>query len=209
MNNYLKHESAVTHVTGEAVYVDDIPVDQRLLVGHVVYSKHAHARIKSFDLTVAKKVPGVHSVLCFNDIPGENQMGPVVRDEPCLAEKEVKFVGQVIFLIAGESEEVCREAEQKIKIKYEPVPSILTLDESIKANNLLGPERKIKCGNVEKALKESHQQRLLKVNLEPGPRNIGIWKPRLVFVYREKRMKLLHLALLNTQQKPRHLSLKY
>jgi xanthine dehydrogenase molybdopterin binding subunit len=157
MNNYLNHESAVKHVTGEAVYVDDIPVDERLLIGHVVYSKHAHARIISFDLTAAKRVPGVYAVLCFKDIPGVNQMGPVILDEPCLVEKEVKFVGQVIFLIAGESEEICRRAEQKIKIKYEPVPPILTLDESIKANNLLGPERKINCGNIEKALKESDQ----------------------------------------------------
>jgi len=157
MDDYLKHESAIQHVTGESVYIDDIPVDERLLFGHVVYSKHAHARINSFDLTAAKKVPGVHTVLSFNDIPGKNQMGPVIRDEPCLAEKEVNFVGQAIFLIAGESEEICRQAEHEIKIKYEPLPSVLTIEESIRAKSLLGPERKINCGDVEKALKESDQ----------------------------------------------------
>lgn len=157
MNKFISHESAVKHVTGESVYVDDIPVDERLLTGHVVYSNHAHARIKSFDLTAAKKIPGVHAVLCFKDIPGENQMGPVIRDEPCLAEKEVNFIGQAIFLIAGESEEICRQAEQKIKINYEVQPTILTIDESIKAKNLLGPERKINCGNIEIALKECDQ----------------------------------------------------
>jgi len=157
MNNYLKHESAVTHVTGEAVYIDDIPVDERLLTGHVVYSKHAHARIKSFNLKAAKDIPGVHTVLCFKDIPGENQMGPVIRDEPCLAENEVNFVGQALFLIAGESKEICRQAEKQININYDPLPAILKIGESIKAKTLLGPERKINCGNVEKALNDSDQ----------------------------------------------------
>ena len=157
MNDYLKHESAINHVTGKAVYIDDIPVDDRLLTGHVVYSKYAHARIKSFDLKAAKNFPGVHAVLCYKDIPGQNQMGPVIRDEPCLAEQEVNFIGQAIFLIAGESEEICRQEEQKIKISYEPLPSILTIEEAIKAKNLLGPERKIICGDVEKALMDSDQ----------------------------------------------------
>jgi len=158
MKESLHHESAISHVTGEAVYIDDIPVSDRLLTGRVVYSKHAHAHIKSFDLKVAKNIPGVHAVLCYRDIPGENQMGPVIQDEPCLAESDVSFVGQTLFLIAGESEEICRQAENQIKIKYDPRPPILTIEESIKAGNLLGPERKIKCGDVDKALSESDQK---------------------------------------------------
>jgi xanthine dehydrogenase molybdopterin binding subunit len=157
MSNYIHHESAINHVTGEAVYVDDIQVDERLLTGHVVYSRHAHARIKSFDLSVAKKLPGVHAVLCYKDIPGENQMGPVIRDEPCLVDSDIQFIGQALLLIAGESEEICRRAEQKIKIKYEERSPVLTIDEAIKTKNILGPERIIKCGNVEKSLKESDQ----------------------------------------------------
>ena len=94
MSQKLPHESASLHVSGEAVYVDDILVNDQLLVGRVVYSPHAHARIKSFDLSEAKKVPGVHAVLCHKDIPGHNQMGPVVKDELCLAENEVTCVGQ-------------------------------------------------------------------------------------------------------------------
>ena len=157
MTNFIHHESAINHVTGEAVYIDDIAVEERLLTGHVVYSKHAHARIKSFDLTAAKKVPGVHTILNFKDIPGENQMGPVIQDEPCLAENEVTFIGQAIFLIAGESEEICRQAEKQIKVKYDPLPATFTIEESAEINNLLGPERQIYCGNVEKTLKESDQ----------------------------------------------------
>jgi len=155
MNRYIKHESAIQHVTGEAVYIDDIPVDGRLLTGHVVYSKHAHAKIISFDLSAAKKLPGIHAVLSYKDIPGINQMGPVIMDESCLAESEVNFVGQALFLIAGENEEICRQAEQKIKIKYKVLPHVLTINQSIKKKNLLGPAHKIVTGNFEKALKES------------------------------------------------------
>ena len=124
MNNHKKirpekgtpHESAAKHVSGESIYVDDIPVKDQLLTGHVVYSPYAHARIKSFDLAAAKNLPGVHAVLTAKDIPGKNQMGPVIKDETCLAEEVVKFIGQGIFLIAGENAEVCRQAEKLIRI---------------------------------------------------------------------------------------------
>jgi xanthine dehydrogenase molybdopterin binding subunit len=155
MDEYIKHESAIQHVTGEAVYIDDIPADDRLLAGYVVYSKYARAKIKSFDLSEAKKFPGVHAVLCYKDIPGENQMGPVIKDEPCLAEGEVHFVGQAIFLIAAENEDICRQAEKKIKINYSPKSPILTIEDAIKNKSLLGLERKIKTGDVEKTLKNS------------------------------------------------------
>src|SRR5208283_3874357 len=133
------HESAAKHVSGEAVYVDDILVSQQLLVGRVVYSPHAHARILSFDLSEAKKVARVHAVLSYKDIPGHNRMGPVVKDEVCLAENEVVCVGQAMFLIAAETEEQCREAERLIKIKFEPLESILTIEKAIEKKSLLGP----------------------------------------------------------------------
>ena len=76
----IPHESASKHVSGEAIYIDDILVSDQLLVGRVVYSPHAHAKIKSFDISEAKKVRGVLAVLCYKDIPGRNQMGPVVDD---------------------------------------------------------------------------------------------------------------------------------
>jgi xanthine dehydrogenase molybdopterin binding subunit len=153
MENRIYHDSAIKHVTGQSVYVDDILVDERLLLGRVVYSSHAHAKIVSFDLSEAKKVPGVHAVLCYKDIPGENQMGPVVHDELVLAIDEATFIGQAMFLIAGETEEVCIEAEKMIKVEYEELEAILDIETAIEKNNLLGPPRKIERGDVENALK--------------------------------------------------------
>ncbi|MDI6766929.1 MAG: xanthine dehydrogenase molybdopterin binding subunit [Bacteroidota bacterium] len=155
METQIPHDSAIGHVTGEAIYIDDILVNEQLLIGKVVYSQYAHARIKSFDLSEAKKVNGVHVVLCYKDIPGHNQMGPVIKDEPVLAEQDITFIGQAMFLIAAETEEKCREAEKLIKVEYEPLDAILTLDEAIEKNSLLGPPREMKRGDVDIALKSS------------------------------------------------------
>ena len=154
MTPKIPHESARKHVTGEAVYVDDMLVNNQLLIGKVVYSPHAHAKIKSFHLDVARNLPGVYAVIRYQDIPGENQMGPVVHDELCLAKDEVNCIGQAVFLIAAESEEICREAEKLIKIEYKPSEAILSIEQAIAKNNLMGPERKIETGDVDKALKK-------------------------------------------------------
>ena len=146
------HESASKHATGEAIYIDDIPVSDQLLVGRVVYSPHALAKIKSFDVTEAKTTPGVHAVLCHRDIPGQNQMGPVVDDELCLAIDKVTFIGQAIFLIAAETEAQARTAEKLIKVEYELLEPILTIDQAIEKNNLLGPPRTMKRGDADSAL---------------------------------------------------------
>ena len=115
MNN-IPHDSAIKHVSGKSVYIDDIPVNSQLLHGHVLYSPHAHARIKSIDITEAKNLKGIHAILQAQDIPGQNQMGPVIHDEPCLADQTVNCVGQAILLIAADDEETARKAAQLIRI---------------------------------------------------------------------------------------------
>ncbi len=165
-SHILPHESATKHVTGEAIYIDDMLVNEQLLVGRVVYSKLAHARILSFDLTEAKKVHGVHAVLCYKDIPGHNQMGPVFKDELCLAIDEVTFVGQAIFLIAAETEDQCLQAEKLITITFEPLEPILTIEAAIQKRALLGPPAKIERGNVAQELAAS--KHVIKGELHTG-----------------------------------------
>ena len=99
-NSY--HDSAILHATGQSVYINDIPASN-MLYGRVIYSRHAHAHINSFNLSKAKKLDGVVAVLSAQDIPGINQMGPVVHDEFCLAEGKVECQGQAIFIIAATS----------------------------------------------------------------------------------------------------------
>ncbi len=150
-----QHESAEAHVTGEAVYVDDMAVSGELLYGRVVYSPHAHAKILGMDLTAARAATGVHAVLSFLDIPGHNTMGPVVKDEPCLAVDEVLCVGQAVALIAAGTEEECLGAERLVHISYEPLEAVLDLRTAMEMGMLMGPPRLIERGNVAAALENA------------------------------------------------------
>lgn len=155
MKKTIPHESAHKHVTGSAVYVDDILINDQLLTGKVVYSPHARARIKFIDVSKARALQGVSAVLTASDIPGINNLGPIEKDEPCLAEKEVGFIGQAVCLIAAESAEICRQAEKLIRIEYDALEAILTIEQAMEAGTLLGPDRKIARGNVDRALKNA------------------------------------------------------
>lgn len=152
---YISHENAINHVTGESVFVNDILTNNHALIGRVVYSKFAHAKILNYDLKEAKKLRGVFAILNFKDIPGKNNIGPVVHDELCLAENEVTFIGQAIFLIAAESDEICLEAEKLIKIEFEKLDAVIDLETAIANNNLIFPERKIETGNPEEIFSKS------------------------------------------------------
>lgn len=146
------HDSARKHVTGDSVFINDIQISQ-LLLGKVVFSAHAHARILDIDLSEALKINGVKAILTAKDIPGKNQMGPVIHDEPCLVEKEVTFIGQAIALIAAENEEAATEAARLIRVDYEPLEAILDLETAMAKNNRIDAERKIERGNADVALK--------------------------------------------------------
>src|ERR1700729_2275817 len=81
----LPHESATLHVSGEATYTDDIAELRGTLHAALGLSPHAHARIVSLDLDAVRAAPGVVAVLTAADIPGENNCGPVLHDDPILA----------------------------------------------------------------------------------------------------------------------------
>lgn len=152
---HIPHESATLHVSGEALYIDDIPVQQQLLHGHVYTSTLPHARILSFDLGAAKAFQGVHAVLSHEDLPGHNDMGPVIHDEPVLAAGLVQCIGQALFLIAADSESIAREAAKLIRVQYEPLPAILTLEEAIRQDTKLQPSRKISMGDAASAIQNA------------------------------------------------------
>ena len=151
----IEHESGKLHVTGEAVYIDDMLVNEKLLVGHAFTSSVAFGKIKSFNLEEAQALPGVHAILTHNDIPGPNQMGPVIHDELVLAKDEVTFVGQAIFLIAAETDEIARQAEKLIEIEMEALEPILTIEDAKAKNSFLQPSRKIESGNIETGFADS------------------------------------------------------
>ncbi|MFN8393572.1 MAG: xanthine dehydrogenase molybdopterin binding subunit [Bacteroidia bacterium] len=146
------HESGALHVTGEATYIDDMLVNERLLHGHVYTSPQAHAQVVSFDLSAAKALEGVFAVLSHKDIPGENQMGPAIKDELVLATDKVIFVGQAMFLIAAKDEATALKAASLIQVEYELLPAVLTIRDAMDHGVTLQPSRKISRGDSRKAI---------------------------------------------------------
>ncbi|MFO0598471.1 MAG: xanthine dehydrogenase molybdopterin binding subunit [Myxococcaceae bacterium] len=127
----LLHESGLRHVTGEAKYVDDLPAMPGQLVAQLVASPIAHGKLKGIDTSAALKVPGVRAVFTAKDIPGDNNVGPVVHDEELLASSEVLFLGQAIALVVGESYEACRAGVAAVKLDLEALPAVVSLRQAI------------------------------------------------------------------------------
>ena len=86
----VRHDSAIGHLTGRALYIDDLPGVPGTLHGALVLSPHAHARIRSIDLTRALASSGVVAAIVAADIPGKNDIGPIRPDEPLLPKEVVE-----------------------------------------------------------------------------------------------------------------------
>ncbi len=143
------HDSARGHVTGESVYVDDVPSLPGELIVDFVWCPHPHARIKSLELP--KDLPGIAGLYTYRDL-AHNLLGPIVHEEPLLAEEVCTFRGQPIVVIAAESMEAAAQAKKAIRIEYEELPAILSIDEAIAAQSFIGPTRVIRRGDPDAAL---------------------------------------------------------
>ena len=146
------HDSAARHVSGAAVYVDDIPEPVGLLHVCLAMSPRAHARITRMDLTAVRSAPGVVAVLCAADVPGENNVGPVVHDDPLFADGEVICVGQSLFAVAAESPRAARAAIDRAEIAYEDLPAALTIAQARAADLTIEPCQRMARGDAAAAL---------------------------------------------------------
>ncbi|MBZ0164053.1 MAG: xanthine dehydrogenase molybdopterin binding subunit [Notoacmeibacter sp.] len=119
------HDSASKHVTGTALYIDDIPEPAGCLHAYLGLSKVAHAHIHGMDFSRVRTAPGVVDVFNAWDIPGSNDISPTGRnDEPVLARGRVQFVGQPLFAVVAHTREEARRACQLAKIDYEAIPAV-------------------------------------------------------------------------------------
>ncbi len=131
----LPHDAARLHVTGQARYVDDIPLPKNAL--HLAFgtSTIAHGEITSMNLDAVRAAPGVVAVLTAEDLPHENDVSPSPIPEPLLSEGSVHFVGQPIFLVVAESHLEARKATRLGQIEYRELPAILSVDEALAADS--------------------------------------------------------------------------
>jgi xanthine dehydrogenase large subunit len=151
----IPHDSARGHVSGESVYVDDMPFLANELLVDFYWSPVSHGRIKSLDLTEAQKVEGVVGLYTYKDLPGHNKFGPIIQDEVLLVEELCEFIGHPIVVIAAESRKAIKLAKKAIICQIEELTPVLTIDEAKKRKQFIGPIRRIKRGDVDKALREA------------------------------------------------------
>jgi xanthine dehydrogenase large subunit len=146
----LPHESAALHVTGEALYTDDLVGRTRdVLHAWPVQSPHAHARISDLRVAPAYDVPGVVRVLTADDVPGVNDAG-VKHDEPLLP-TEAMFHGHAVCWVLGETLESARLGAAAVEVDWEPLASLVTVREAIEADSFHGARPHLARGEVEAA----------------------------------------------------------
>ena len=144
----MKNIDSYTHLRGESVYLDDIPIVTGTLWAALFDSPVAHGKIISLDTSDAEKMPGVVRIFTAQDIPGENQIGGIVPDEELLASSHVHFCGMPIALLVGESEEQAKAAIKKIKIEIEPLPVITDPRIAKEKGELIIPPRTFRLGDT-------------------------------------------------------------
>jgi xanthine dehydrogenase large subunit len=146
----MPHESADLHVTGLALYTDDLVSRYPgVLHAYPVQAPHAHAMVRSLDPAPALAVPGVVYVLTADDVPGVNDAG-VKHDEP-LFPSEVMYFGHPVCWVLGETLEAARVGATKVAVDYDPLPSLITIKEAIAAESFQGARPTMRRGDPEAA----------------------------------------------------------
>jgi xanthine dehydrogenase large subunit len=151
---YMENIDSHSHVRGESIYLDDIPIVEGTLYACVFDSPIAHGKLKSIDTTEAEKSEGVVRVITAKDIIGENQIGGIVPDEPLLADGEVHFQGQPIAIVVAESEELARKAAKKIKVEIDELEPVTDPRVAAAKGDLIVPPKKFVLGDTTSAFKD-------------------------------------------------------
>ncbi|KAI9452620.1 molybdopterin binding aldehyde oxidase/xanthine dehydrogenase [Russula earlei] len=151
---YMKNIDSNTHVRGESIYLDDMPVLEGTLYAAAFDSPVAHGKLIALDMEAALQTAGVVRILTCKDVTGENQIGGIVQDEPLFADHHVHFCGMPIALVIAETVHAAREAVKKIKATIEPLPVITDPRVAAAQGELIIPPRTFKLGDSTHALQD-------------------------------------------------------
>lgn len=158
---------ALDKALGKAMFTEDYFVEYILgngLFVKQVLSPHPHAYIKGFNTARALSIPGVTGVFTHRDIPGENQVGYAIPDQPLLAERKVRYAGEVVALVAASDYDKAIRAAEEVEVEYEPLPHVLDPLEAMERKDVLVHEEagtniafrtRVRKGDVEKGFSES------------------------------------------------------
>lgn len=151
----IQHDSAVKHVTGEAIYIDDMPVLPDTLEIVLVISPHAHANILSVDGSAAAEESGVAAVLTAADIPGHNDIAPIFEGEPVLAEVVAEYVGHPIAVVAADTYDQAFRAAKLVIVEYEELEPVLAIREALEKKQFTYAPPTILRGDPDTALENA------------------------------------------------------
>jgi putative selenate reductase molybdopterin-binding subunit len=123
-------------VTGRSAFTDDFQMPG-MLIGKILGSPYAHARIKRIDTHRAKALPGVHAVLTYQDVPrvphttaGQGWPEPSPYDT-YLLDSKLRFVGDRVAAVAAETRAIAEEALRRIQVEYEVLPAVLDMEHAM------------------------------------------------------------------------------
>lgn len=150
-----RHDSGHKHVSGEAIFVDDIPAPADTLAIHIAMSDRPHARILGMDLSAVETAVGVVCVITAADIPGTNDISPAMGDDPLFADGLVEYAGQSLFAVAAETLEAARAAATLAIIDYEDLAAIVTVDDAMDAESYLETPYVMARGDAAQAIVEA------------------------------------------------------
>jgi xanthine dehydrogenase large subunit len=149
------HESAHLHVSGRAQYADDIPLPANALHAAFGMSSIAHGRVIKLDLAPVKAAPGVVAVFAAEDVPGDNNYGSTVHDDPIFAPGLVQHVGQPLFAVVADSYQHARRAARLAQVEYAALPAILDIRAAVAAASHVLPSNGLVRGRPQEALAQA------------------------------------------------------
>ncbi len=165
------HESAQLHVAGEATYIDDIPERAGTLHCALGLSPVANGRLTAAKLDAIRALPGVVAVLSVDDIPGPNDCGSIVHDDPILCDGEIRYLGQPVFAVIAETRDLARRAAAKAKdvLTIAAAPPVITPQQAhAKGQYVLPAMHLIRASNGGAQAAIAAAPRKLKGTLEVG-----------------------------------------
>jgi xanthine dehydrogenase large subunit len=152
----MKNIDSKSHVRGESIYLDDIPLVQGTLFACVFDSPVAHGKIVSIDTRAAESCEGVVRVITSSALVGDNQIGGIMPDEPLLADGEVHFQGMPIAIVVAGSEELARKAAKKITVEIEPLEPVTDPRLAALKGDLIVPPKRFKMGSTDMAFADCY-----------------------------------------------------
>ncbi len=162
----IEHESATKHVTGKAIYIDDIPEPKNILHAAIGFSRISRGTIEKIDLRDVYNSEGVIDIITESDIEGQNDVGPIFKGDKIFTSKKIEYYGQPIFAVIATTNKLAREAVIKVKLKIKKIKPILTIEDAIKKKSFVLKSKTIKKGGATNAIKNSDH--CLKGKLECG-----------------------------------------